>query len=132
MDFSPKPTCSTPELTPEIARGIFELIRTYGNVSTAFKSQNQYDYSHFGRVHDELVRMTNAITLYMQGQAIRSAAVLDEETGIETVPATYHVPDTKTKLVNWLTSDYLNSLDVLNLVMHGQTWASYKASFTGV
>jgi len=70
MDFNTKPTSTTPEITQEIAQGVYLLIREYGSADLAFKSQSnsEYEPEHFGIVEKEYKRIDTEVNSIMWGK----------------------------------------------------------------
>ena len=89
---------STPDITTEIANGIYGLMKTYGNADRAFKNQNnsEYDLSHFGIVDREIDRIFSLISSLLSGRH----KTADAETGEMTSPVQYYVLTTEQDLIS--------------------------------
>jgi len=130
MDFTNKPTNSTPKLTSEVAQTIYAKIIEHGNADLAFKAQTDsaYDPEHFKIVNEEADAMIRIINNHMSGSVVLKPAEYDEE-GNVTKEAVYWKPTTESNLIALFDGYLLDGYTVVNDVENGMTWADFKASF---
>lgn len=135
-----QPTCSTKELTSELAQEIYTAIKANGwSWEKAFTAKDtNFDFSNCKAVSSLIAQVENAITTRMNGRFVITPAVppvIDPETQEvieEGKDAVYFVPSTEKALVASIESQ----LDVATVVAdilenRGQTWEEFKESFKG-
>ena len=134
MDFTIKPTNSTPALTVEVAQLIYNSIVLNGNADLAFKAQSDssLEPEHFPLVDKEGMKIMNEIQSKFNGSFLLEAkipATYDEEGEIltEEVPAVYYQVTTETVLKNSLSSDMLDTDIVYNDFKGSKTFTELKA-----
>ena len=120
MDFTIKPTNSTPALTAEIAQLVYNKIKEHGTADMAFKSQDDssLEPEHFKLVNTEADRIVNELNAYKNGKIItpKVLATYDEsgEVLTEEVPAVHYVYTTDKDLISQVSSDLLNVTTIYN------------------
>lgn len=115
MDFTQKPTNSTPELTAELAMIVYNKIKEAGNADLAYKAQvdSLLEPEWFDIVNKEGDRIINEIMSKENGTFIVEPAypaTYNEDGSIkeEAVPAVYFDASDTNFLINSLTSDLLD------------------------
>jgi hypothetical protein len=128
----PVPATTAPEITPEAAAEIFELLKTRSLASAREVHGSKYPLQFFYAVEAEFKRLQQEFTSYMGGKLLEAeVSHFDEETGEKVVDseAVYYVPTTETDLLAQVSSDLLDIKDVLNVIEPGGIWLDYKNSF---
>jgi len=136
MNYTTKPTSSTPELTSTVAKAIYTLIKTHGTADNAFKAQadSLYDPEHFKAVDGEIDRIVSELNSFASGKIVTPEvpAEYDEEGNVtkEAIPAVRYQLTTESKLKSQVSSTLLNVGDILNDIEPNGIWAEYKAIFS--
>lgn len=135
MDFTIKPTNSTPEMTAEIASNAYSKIKEFGNIDLAFKAQtdSSIEPEHFVKVDNEADRLIREINSFMGGKLLSAEEFHYDEESMEKVidkKEVRYIPTTKTDLIKQLSSDFLDVELILNDYISG-TWTEFKESFEG-
>jgi len=132
MDFTIKPTNSTPELTSEVAQTIYAEIIEHGNADLAFKAQvdSAYEPEHFKLVDKEIDKLFSDMNRYSSGNVLVEPEVnhIDEITGeiIIDSPANYYILTTETDFKKQFSSDYLDISVVYGDWKGDKTWTEIK------
>jgi hypothetical protein len=115
-----KPTKSTATLTSELAGTIYDLIKTYGNISNAYlkKGNSDIDYENMVLVDKEVDRIVDELVSWKNGKLI--SPVEYGEDGEVVKEAVYFIYSTDKKLCEQVSSDLL---DV------EQVWSDVKDKF---
>lgn len=133
-----QPTCSTEELTSELAQEIYSAIKANGwSWERAFTAQDtNFDFSNCKAVSALIAKVEGDITICMSGDYVITPAVppvIDPDTQEivkEGVDAVYFVPSTKGDLVASIESllDVGVIIDDI-LEARNQSWKEFKESF---
>ena len=133
MDFTIKPTNSTPALTAEIAQLIYAQIKEHGNADLAFKNQvdSALEPEHFLIVDKEADGIVTEFQAKLNGSYLlenKIPATYDEEGEIlyEEVPAVYYKVTTEAVLKSSVESDLLDVEIVYNDFKGDKTFTELK------
>lgn len=128
----PIPATTLPEITAEAAQEIFNLLKTQSLASAREANGSKYPLQFFYAVDKEFKRMAKEFNEWASGKVIApEVSHFDEETGEKVVdtPEVRYELTTETDLVSKVSSDILNSLDVLNVIEPEGIWKNYVDSF---
>ena len=134
MTFGQDPIPVTPVriITQAEAQEIFDLLKIQSLASAREAHGSKYPLQFFYAVDNEFKRMTKEFNEWASGKVITpEESHFDEETGekvVDVAEVRYKLT-TETDLVLKVSSDILDSLDVLNEIEPNGIWNDYVNSF---